>query len=79
MGWRWLLERTDSPWYPTARLYRQPSPGDWDAVVQRVRADLDVVRLPYSGAGTERRAPQARGQALQIHDGCWGSGFDLLE
>jgi tetratricopeptide (TPR) repeat protein len=38
--WRWLLERTDSPWYPTARLYRQPQAGDWDDVVRRVRADL---------------------------------------
>jgi tetratricopeptide (TPR) repeat protein len=39
--WRWLLDRTDSPWYPTARLFRQEKPGDWESVVQRVKAALD--------------------------------------
>ncbi|HTY48692.1 MAG TPA: tetratricopeptide repeat-containing glycosyltransferase family protein [Steroidobacteraceae bacterium] len=43
--WRWLLDRSDSPWYPTARLYRQGSPGDWAGVVARVRADLGSVSL----------------------------------
>jgi tetratricopeptide (TPR) repeat protein len=38
--WRWLLDRPDSPWYPTARLYRQERPGDWDSVIARVAADL---------------------------------------
>ena len=31
---RWLRERADSPWYPTARLFRQPQFGDWDSVVK---------------------------------------------
>ncbi len=38
--WRWLLDREDTPWYPTAKLYRQPSPGDWAPVIQRIRLDL---------------------------------------
>ena len=38
--WRWLQHRTDSPWYPTIRLYRQPSAGDWDSVVAAVESDL---------------------------------------
>ena len=38
--WRWLLERTDSPWYPTARLFRQPRAGDWGAVVQQMAVAL---------------------------------------
>jgi tetratricopeptide (TPR) repeat protein len=38
--WRWMLERDDSPWYPTARLVRQPAPGDWESVVRRARDAL---------------------------------------
>jgi len=34
--WRWLLEREDSPWYPTMRLFRQPEPGNWDSVIATV-------------------------------------------
>jgi tetratricopeptide (TPR) repeat protein len=39
--WRWLRERDDSPWYPTARLFRQDAARDWDHVIARVRAALD--------------------------------------
>jgi glycosyl transferase family 9 (putative heptosyltransferase) len=38
--WRWMLNRDDSPWYPTLRLYRQTRPGDWTDVISRVAADL---------------------------------------
>lgn len=38
--WRWLLGRSDSPWYSSMRLYRQSAPGVWDDVVARVIADL---------------------------------------
>jgi Tfp pilus assembly protein PilF len=38
--WRWLTDREDSPWYPTARLFRQPRPGDWQSVIERVRGEL---------------------------------------
>jgi hypothetical protein len=38
--WRWLLGREDSPWYPTARLFRQPALGDWAVPVQRIIAEL---------------------------------------
>lgn len=34
--WRWMLERQDSPWYPTMRLFRQDHPGDWEGVMARV-------------------------------------------
>jgi len=45
--WRWLLDREDSPWYPTARLFRQPELGDWDGVIRRVRQELEA-----SGTGS---------------------------
>lgn len=38
--WRWLLERSDTPWYPTMTLYRQARPGDWRGVFERVATDL---------------------------------------
>jgi tetratricopeptide (TPR) repeat protein len=38
--WRWLAGRTDCPWYPKLRFYRQPRPGDWDPVIAAVRGDL---------------------------------------
>jgi hypothetical protein len=38
--WRWMAGRDDSPWYPTMRLFRQPAPGDWPAVIRRVEAEL---------------------------------------
>jgi tetratricopeptide (TPR) repeat protein len=42
--WRWFREGERTPWYPTARLFRQPAPGDWDTVVREVAAAID--RLP---------------------------------
>lgn len=43
--WRWQLDRTDSPWYPTMRLFRQPSPGDWPAVVAQMGRSLETEPL----------------------------------
>ena len=41
--WRWLMERDDSPWYPTLTLFRQPAPHDWSSVVNRVVARLKTL------------------------------------
>ena len=40
--WRWLMERTDSPWYPTMRLFRPSASGDWAGIIERVCGDLEV-------------------------------------
>jgi tetratricopeptide (TPR) repeat protein len=45
--WRWTLAGESSRWYPTARLFRQPSLGDWDSVIERLRGELD--RLDREG------------------------------
>jgi hypothetical protein len=42
--WRWLRQRNDSPWYPTARLFRQAAPGDWQSVVNQVATALRELR-----------------------------------
>ncbi|MDQ7787562.1 MAG: tetratricopeptide repeat protein [Thermodesulfovibrionales bacterium] len=38
--WRWMLNRADSPWYPTMRLFRQPKFGDWESVIQNILREL---------------------------------------
>ncbi len=43
--WRWLLDRDDSPWYPTLRQFRQTTPGDWDEVLARVRVALEELAM----------------------------------
>jgi predicted O-linked N-acetylglucosamine transferase (SPINDLY family) len=58
--WRWLLERDDSPWYPTMRLFRQPQFFDWGAVVRRVVDEL-------AGLAKGQHAPPIDFAALLDH------------
>ena len=51
--WRWLRDRDDSPWYPSARLFRQARRGDWDDVVRRVAAALSIERFKYQIEGDQ--------------------------
>jgi hypothetical protein len=53
--WRWMLDRDDSPWYPSLRLFRQQRRDDWDAVIARVRSTL--AQLASSRDGVEHQAP----------------------
>ena len=54
--WRWLLEREDSPWYPTARLFRQSTLGNWQDVVARVDRELREL-VAKTAAGAPSRGP----------------------
>jgi hypothetical protein len=38
--WRWLMERNDSPWYPSMRIFRQTVAGDWEGVMREIAAEL---------------------------------------
>ena len=40
--WRWMQHRTDTPWYPTARLFRQGADASWPPVLLTVRSALDT-------------------------------------
>ncbi|HET6306862.1 MAG TPA: tetratricopeptide repeat protein, partial [Rhodopila sp.] len=51
--WRWLVGRRDSPWYPGLLLYRQPHPGDWEAVMSQVARDLRTLAGGATRAGRQ--------------------------
>ena len=54
--WRWMEKVETTPWYPTARLFRQKSPGDWAEVLERVSAELGSFRSQWSGSENCRLA-----------------------
>ena len=58
--WRWLLDRSDSPWYPTMRLFRQERRGDWPGVFRRIEVALGehLARLAALPAGEDRNLGQ---------------------
>jgi tetratricopeptide (TPR) repeat protein len=64
--WRWLMDRGDSPWYPTARLFRQKTPGDWDAVVALVAEELENLTLAPCGRGRGPRSGRVRGLTRSV-------------
>jgi hypothetical protein len=51
--WRWMVDRRDSPWYPSMRLFRQPSSGDWRCTLEDVAAAL-AVRVARDGGPAAR-------------------------
>jgi len=61
--WRWMLDREDSPWYPTMRIFRQPRRGDWDSVISRVADALgELVKAALTLAMEEGKRHYAAGR-----------------
>ena len=60
--WRWFVDREDSPWYPTARLFRQPQPRDWPAVIARVCRELQLLaeKEPFGHGAEDPAGGQGR-------------------
>lgn len=77
--WRWLLDRDDSPWYPTMRLFRQSTPGDWEDVFRRLRAALaEEVKMPFRA--TRGRCSASRKSTIAMNvDAMNERGVDLAE
>jgi len=61
--WRWMQEMETTPWYPTARLFRQRTPGDWAGVLERVIAELRA----FSGPLRPWEIPFRRPQPVTVH------------
>ena len=67
--WRWLLNRTDSPWYPSMRIFRQPTLGDWEPVVNEARHALtDWMTQPLSPLQSD--ISSMKNQELKLNLGC---------
>ena len=62
--WRWMLDRADTPWYPTMRLFRQSAPNDWAGVFREVRRELEAhlarADRPAGLRDQQRGAPSPR-------------------
>jgi tetratricopeptide (TPR) repeat protein len=65
--WRWMLERDDSPWYPSARLFRQTAPGDWRGPLATLDAELKR-RVARDGRAAKLRPRASRGSPKRPKD-----------
>ncbi len=63
--WRWLRDRTDSPWYPTMRLFRQQATGRWDDVLEQVEWELEAMANTAQPSSPVFAVPQTSAPALQ--------------
>jgi len=77
--WRWLLERSDSPWYPTVRLFRQGADRDWSVVLQRVGTALNQFadQRSQQSRAKVRVMSSCEGRTQQVNDDLIASAIDL--
>src|SRR5262249_8755050 len=66
--WRWLTERTDSPWYQSLRLFRQTSPGAWDEEIARIGTALAELAAPRRPNGEAIDARKLFAQAVALRE-----------
>lgn len=78
--WRWMEEREDSQWYPTARLFRQESSGDWRAPVARMKQELwKLVTLRNPMHGNDVAGDRNGSQQLSFTEAQWSRGGSLRQ
>jgi Flp pilus assembly protein TadD len=66
--WRWLLEREDSPWYPSVRLFRQSTANQWGDVFERMRQELTLQTMPTRSVKRHSAAIQVEVGAGELLD-----------
>jgi len=76
--WRWMLDRDDSPWYPTLRLFRQDARRDWSAVFARMASELRARRCGGARAQLGGHAPQAPRGIAPRAPVSWGELIDKI-
>ena len=70
--WRWLLDRDDSPWYPSIKLFRQPEPGAWQPVLKQIQQELiqrchsDAAALTNQGAVLDAQGQHEEARACYL-------------
>ena len=75
--WRWLLNRTDSPWYPSMRIFRQPALGDWEPVVNEAQKALTTwMTQPLAPSPLQSDIPSMISRELKLNLGCGNRKLD---
>lgn len=71
--WRWMAHRTDSPWYPTMRLFRQKRAGDWRSVLDQVKNELTTLCHSGDAVRTLKMQPELQSIAEKTFGGAVAS------